>query len=159
MADRLGRRSRIGKPKNPPATAACGAPGSRDLIMVIVNRFGGVLRAAKGAALRMTHLAMEARSWIWLAVGYRDYEFQGGVGWAEAGDFDVGKAATEARAADVMFGDGLLSFGIDDPEGGTISERAGSGFDAGKVGKRIGSKKDPGRRGGFFVSDYSTPLL
>ena len=117
--------------------------------MVIVNRFGGVLRAAKGAALRMTHLAMEARSWIWLAVGYRDYEFQGGVGGAEAGDFDVGEAGAESGTANVAFGDGLLSLGINDPEGGGIFERAGSGFDAGKIGERIGSEENPGRRSGF----------
>ena len=121
--------------------------------------FGWDPSRRKRCAVRMTVSSGGLSSRFWLAVGYRDYEFQGGVGWAEAGDFDVGKAATEARAADVMFGDGLLSFGIDDPEGGAISERAGSGFDAGKVGKRIGSKKDPGRRGGFSVSDYSTPLL
>jgi hypothetical protein len=48
-----------------------------------------------------------------------------------------------------VFGDGLLSFGIDDPEGGGIFEGVGGEFDAGKVGERIGSEKDPGRRGDF----------
>src|SRR5260370_30228821 len=103
----------------------------------------------------MTHLAMEARSWIWLAVGYRDYEFQGGVGGAEAGDFDVGEAGAESGTANVVFGDGLLSLGINDPEGGGIFERTGSGFDAGKIGERIGSEEDPGRGRGFSISDAS----
>src|SRR5260370_36227707 len=103
----------------------------------------------------MTHLAMEARSWIWLAVGYRDYEFQGGVGGAEAGDFDVGEAGAESGTANVVFGDGLLSLGINDPEGGGIFERTGSGFDAGKIGERIGSEENPGRRSGFSAGDDS----
>ena len=118
-----------------------------------------ILRGAKGAPPRMTVSDNGLASRFWLAMGYWDYEFQGGVGWAEAGDFDVGKAATESGAADVVFGDGLLSFGIDDPEGGGIFEGVGGEFDAGKVGERIGSEKDPGRRGGFSVSDYGTALL
>ena len=117
-----------------------------------------ILRGAQGAPLRITVSDNGLASRFWLATGYWDYEFQGGVGWAEAGDFDVGKAATESGAADVVFGDGLLSFGIDDPEGGGIFEGVGGEFDAGKVGERIGSEKDPGRRGGFSVSDYGTAL-
>jgi hypothetical protein len=81
------------------------------------------------------------------------------VGGAEAGDFDVGKAATESGPADVVFGDGFLSLGINDPEGGGIFDGAGGGFDVGEIGKRIDSKENPGRRGGLSANDCGTPPL
>ena len=116
-----------------------------------------ILGGAKGASLRMTPCSDVSE--IWLAVGYGDDEFQGGVGGAEAGDFDVGKAGTESGTADVVFGDGFLSLGINDPESGGIVDGAGGGFDAGEIGKRIDSKENPGRRGVFFANDCSTPPL
>ncbi len=81
------------------------------------------------------------------------------MGGAEAGDLDVGKAGTESGTADVVFGDGFLSLGINDPEGGGIFEGAGGGFDAGEIGKRIDSEENPGRRGGFSANDCGTPPL
>lgn len=84
---------------------------------------------------------------------YGDYEFQGGVGGAEGGDFDVGEAGAESGGANMVFGDGLLSLGIDDPEGSGILEGAGGGFDGGEFGERIGSEKDPGRGSGFSAGD------
>ena len=81
------------------------------------------------------------------------------MGGAEAGDFDVGEAGTESGTADLVFGNGFLSLGINDPEGRGIFEGAGGGFDAGEIGKRIDSEENPGRRGGFSANDCGTAPL
>ena len=47
------------------------------------------------------------------------------MGGAETGDLYVHEAGFEGGGADMRFGDGLLAFGIDDPEGGGAAHGSG----------------------------------
>jgi hypothetical protein len=101
----------------------------------------------------------QRREKVELAVGYGDDKFEGRMRRAEAGDFDVGEPRAESCTAHVVLGDGLLAFGVNDPESGGVFEGAGSGFDLGEIGKRIGDEEDPRGRGGLSSCGQGAVVL
>src|SRR5260370_12224030 len=63
-----------------------------------------------------------------LTTGQWDDEFQGSVRWRKSDDFHVLQAHFAADGEHVVFGDVLLAFRINDPEGGCTLQRFRDSF-------------------------------